>query len=79
LHHELEDRDAVMRDVFRLLKPGGALMVVDWKKGETPSGPPQEIRIAEEEIAADITRAGFRDAKRHLVLSYHTFVTAKKP
>jgi ubiquinone/menaquinone biosynthesis C-methylase UbiE len=78
LHHELEDRDAIMREAFRLLKPGGTVLVMDWKKGETPSGPPQEIRIPEEEIVADIVRAGFRDIKKHPVLPYHNFVTAKK-
>jgi ubiquinone/menaquinone biosynthesis C-methylase UbiE len=78
LHHELEDRDAIMRECHRLLKAGGTVMVIDWKKGETPSGPPQEIRIAEQEIADDLSRAGFQDVTRHPVLPYHTFVTGKK-
>ncbi len=78
LHHELEDRGAIMRECFRLLKSGGTVMVVDWKKGETPSGPPQEIRVTEEEIVSDLSAAGFRDIKRHPVLPYHNFVTGKK-
>jgi ubiquinone/menaquinone biosynthesis C-methylase UbiE len=79
LHHELEDRDAIMKESQRLLRTGGTVMVVDWKKGETPSGPPQEIRIPEEEIVADMARAGFEQVKRHPVLPYHNFVTAKRP
>jgi ubiquinone/menaquinone biosynthesis C-methylase UbiE len=79
LHHELEDRDAIMKEAHRLLKPGGMVMVIDWKKGETPSGPPQEIRVDEEEIARDIGRAGFRDVQRHPVLPYHNFVTGRRP
>lgn len=79
LHHELEDRDAIMMESHRLLKKGGAVMVADWKKGETPSGPPQEIRVSGEDIAADLRRAGFRDVTDHPVLPYHNFFTGKKP
>ena len=78
LHHELEDRGAIMAECIRLLKPGGTVMVADWKKGETPSGPPQEIRVTEDEIVEDMSRAGFKDIKRHPVLPYHNFVTGHK-
>lgn len=78
LHHELEDRTALMKEAYRLLKPGGTVMVIDWKKEETPEGPPLDIRVTEEEIIADIDAAGFREVKRHPVLPYHSFVTAKK-
>ena len=79
LHHELEDREAIVGECFRLLKPGGTVMVVDWKKGETPMGPPQSIRVTEEEIIADLEEAGFGEIRRHPVLPYHNFVTGKKP
>jgi SAM-dependent methyltransferase len=79
LHHELEDRDAMMAECFRVLKSGGTVLVVDWTKGETPGGPPQEIRMEEEEISDDMKRAGFKDIRKHPVLPYHSFVTAKKP
>ncbi len=79
LHHELEDRGAVMKECFRLLKPGGMVMAIDWKKSETPSGPPQEIRVTEGEISADLKHAGFRDIRGHPVLPYHNFVTGKRP
>jgi ubiquinone/menaquinone biosynthesis C-methylase UbiE len=78
LHHELEDRSALMRECFRLLKAGGTVMAIDWKKSETPSGPPQEIRVTEEEIVGDLKAAGFREIRSHPVLPYHSFVTAKK-
>lgn len=78
LHHELEDRTAIMKEAYRLLKPGGTVMVIDWKKEETPEGPPQEIRVTEEEIISDIEKAGFGNTVRHPVLPYHNVVTAKK-
>ncbi len=78
LHHELEDRAAMMADAHRLLKPGGTVLVMDWKKEETPAGPPVGIRVTENEIVADIEAAGFGQVRRHAVLPYHTLVTGKK-
>ena len=79
LHHELEDRGAVMAECFRVLKPGGTVLAADWKKGETPVGPPQDIRVTEAEIIADLKNAGLREIRSHPVLPYHNFVTGKKP
>ena len=79
LHHELEDVASMMGEAYRLLKRGGTVLVMDWKKGETPSGPPQEIRVSESDIIRDVERAGFKDITTHPVLPYHTLVTAKKP
>lgn len=79
LHHELEDRAAIMQEAFRLLKSGGTVMVMDWKKEEMPMGPPVSIRVTEDEIAEDVKNAGFGAVKRHGVLSYHNIVTGKKP
>ena len=79
LHHELEDPAAIMAESFRLLRKGGTVLVMDWKKGDTPSGPPQEIRVTVKQIRKDIGTAGFVDIREHPVLPYHTFVTGKKP
>lgn len=78
LHHELEDPAAIMAESFRLLKKGGTVLVIDWMKGETPSGPPQEIRVTAQQIRADIGGAGFVDIREHPVLPHHTFVTGRK-
>jgi ubiquinone/menaquinone biosynthesis C-methylase UbiE len=79
LHHELEDPAAIMAESFRLLRPGGTVLVMDWKKGETPSGPPQEIRVSEDQIGSDLVQAGFGSIVRHPVLPYHSFVTGTRP
>lgn len=78
LHHELEEAAALIGESARLLKAGGTVLVMDWKKGDTPVGPPQEIRVTEEEIIRDLVQAGFRDVKARPVMAYHSFVTGKK-
>ena len=78
LHHELEDPVASLREARRLLKEGATLMVIDWKKAETPAGPPLHIRVDKDEIVQDMRDAGFGGIADHPVLPYHNFITARK-
>lgn len=78
LHHELDDPPAIIREAYRLLKRGGKLMIIDWKREETPSGPPVEIRINAEAIESQVREGGFSQVTIHPVLQYHTFVTGLK-
>jgi ubiquinone/menaquinone biosynthesis C-methylase UbiE len=78
LHHELEEPEKIIAEAHRLLKEGGKLMIVDWKKEETPEGPPLSIRIAEDEIAGQMTRGGFSQVELHRGLRFHSFVTGVK-
>jgi len=43
-------RENIMQEAARLLKKGGKLVVVDWKKINIPFGPPLEIRVEPESI-----------------------------
>ena len=79
LHHELVDPAATYADAFRLLTPGGRLLVVDWAARETPKGPPLLSRASAEALDGVIRAAGFDDvavdADR---LPWHTMVTARR-
>ncbi|MFH1821910.1 MAG: methyltransferase domain-containing protein [Methanobacteriota archaeon] len=68
--HEFEDRAKVLVNAKRMLKPGGALAVLDWKKEPMDFGPPFEERISEDEAARLVEAAGFevefvKDAGAH--------------
>lgn len=78
LHHELEEPEKIISEACRLLRPGGKLMIIDWKKKETPQGPPLSIRVAGDEIAAQMAAAGFSNIAAHGVLRFHSFVTGEK-
>lgn len=78
LHHELENPQATLGEAARMLKKGGLLMVIDWKKEETPAGPPLEIRISEAVIAEQLVAAGLTDIKRYNNLPYHNFLIGRK-
>ena len=51
LHDLIEDNTdgGTLQEVVRVLKPGGRLAVVEFKKMEGPPGPPMAIRLSPEE------------------------------
>jgi len=60
--HDFEEAgqaDIVLKDIKTLLKPGGYLAVVEFKKIEGPPGPPVHIRLSEAEVEKMVTRHGF--------------------
>lgn len=57
--HDFADPATVLQNARLMLKPGGVLVDLDWKKEEMPLGPPFRIRFSEEEAASLITGAGF--------------------
>ncbi|NTW72079.1 MAG: methyltransferase domain-containing protein [Eubacteriaceae bacterium] len=50
--HEIDDKEALLVEIQRLLVEKGTFAVVEFHKKPTPSGPPKEHRISEEEVKA---------------------------
>jgi len=69
LFFETEDDAGVMREIKRVLKNKGQLLVVDWKK-DAPFGPKGK-RISAEEIKKLASEAGFQLKKELDAGSYH--------
>jgi ubiquinone/menaquinone biosynthesis C-methylase UbiE len=59
--HDLSaaDQSAALTQVVRVLKPGGVLALVEFKKVDRGPGPPKPIRISEQEAEAMIGEFGF--------------------
>ncbi len=76
--HDFEDPLLVLRKVHHALVPKGVLGVVDWKKAETPFGPPVAIRLSEEQSRTLVERAGFRVAEVDDSYAYHYLIKAVK-
>jgi ubiquinone/menaquinone biosynthesis C-methylase UbiE len=59
-YHHFPDRPHYLARLAALLRPGGRLVDVDWRKQKTDFGPPPEHRIAREDFLADAAKAGLR-------------------
>lgn len=57
--HELLEPRKSFDEVKRILKPGGKVFLIEWKKAETPMGPPIEDRIAAVEAEVLLQSYGF--------------------
>ncbi|MFO7839372.1 MAG: class I SAM-dependent methyltransferase [Desulfosalsimonadaceae bacterium] len=71
LHHELERPQELLFEVSRLVKPGGRVLIVDWKPEETPEGPPLSIRVSPATVAEQLEKAGFAAPDRADILPWH--------
>jgi len=58
-YHHIENRFDYFTEVRQGLKPGGKLVVVDFKKMEVPEGPPVAMKLSEDEVVAELVRAGY--------------------
>lgn len=63
LHHELHDEVAMIKECRRVLKKGGKIAISDWKKQETPKGPPLDIRFDSSEVAEQLANCNFEKIK----------------
>lgn len=78
LHHELDDPVGTIAEAHRLLKPGGNILIIDWKKEEMSEGPPQQIRCTPEQVADQLTHTGFNKIDISTELPKHFFILGSK-
>jgi len=57
------DREA-MKEVVRVMKPQGILVIVEYKKIDGPLGPPKAVRLSPQEVDTLVSAYGFR--QQHL-------------
>ena len=58
--HELDDRPRVFAEFAWILRSGGFVLLIDWRKrGPFDKGPPEDHRIASAALARELEDAGF--------------------
>ena len=59
--HEVEDKVTFLFTIAAALKAGARLSVIEWKKAQTPEGPPVKERISEDDMQVMLKKAGFTE------------------
>lgn len=77
--HDLPDYGGILKEVLRILKPGGIYFLVEWDKVETAFGPPLDIRFAPEELEALLQSYKFAAVHTIAAPSPWYQMSAKKP
>ncbi|MFQ6059963.1 MAG: class I SAM-dependent methyltransferase [Thermoplasmata archaeon] len=76
--HELEG-NKTLQEAYRILRPGGYLVLVDWKKIKMEFGPPYPVRISEREAIRRCEEIGFRVEGSFFPGQYNYGVVLRKP
>ncbi len=75
----LEDRIDYFKKLQSAIVSGGKIVIIDFKKRNTPIGPAISERIALGEIEAELKKAGYKNIKSDdRTLDYQYIITAKK-
>jgi ubiquinone/menaquinone biosynthesis C-methylase UbiE len=76
--HDFDDPEKVLANAAAMLRPGGKVVDVDWKKMQTDFGPPYEVRFSEQKAKEMLESAGFT-AEAAEAGPCHYMITATKP
>lgn len=74
--HDIEDKETAVREIKRILKPNGRVLIVEFKKNVL-FGPP--FKLSPEEVEGYFTREGFVREGIVDVPPYHYMIVFRKP
>mgnify|MGYP001182941026 CR=1 FL=1 len=63
-YHHIDDREVYFKNIKSNFKPNGELIIVDFRKGDLPVGPPDKHKISPEDVIKELVEAGY-------VLTHH--------
>jgi ubiquinone/menaquinone biosynthesis C-methylase UbiE len=72
--HHVGNRPQYIALMKKMLKPGGQIVVMDYKKEQLPVGPPPDMKMAREEVIREMESGGFKLAKELTFLPYQYFL-----
>ena len=78
VYHHIESREAYFKKVKNGLRKKGRLMIVDFKKGDLPHGPPDKMKFSAEHVIKELETAGFTKIKKdENTLEYQYIIIAE--
>lgn len=79
LHH-VSGREAWLSSIATAMRSGARLVLIEFKEGDLPEGPPESVKIPRDRLVELVTGAGLVLAsERADLLPYQTFLVFQKP
>ena len=72
--HHIENQAKYLELMKKMLKPNGQVIMIDFQKRELPVGPPEEMKVAKEDVITQMRANGFELLKEHTFLPYQYFL-----
>jgi ubiquinone/menaquinone biosynthesis C-methylase UbiE len=78
LHH-VQDRAGWLKKVASEMKPGARFVLVEFKEGKLPEGPPEAVKIPRKQLIELVSQAGLAlEAEQADLLPYQVFLVFRK-
>jgi len=77
LHH-IENRPAYYAKLAKVLNPSGRIVVIDFYERPLPVGPPPSMKLSDQQVIAELQKAGFALKKQLDTLPYQYFLFFEK-
>ncbi|MEK7465113.1 MAG: methyltransferase domain-containing protein [Patescibacteria group bacterium] len=75
---QAEKKDVILGEAWRVLRPGGALAILEWDATPFPAGPPPESRVPKEQARTLAQTAGFTLEREFDAGDHHYGILFKK-
>jgi ubiquinone/menaquinone biosynthesis C-methylase UbiE len=73
-----KDKKIILEEAIRVLKPGGKILIVEWKKEFQGVGPVEKIRVEKKDIQKIAEKSGFVLEKEIEAGNFHYALVLKK-
>jgi ubiquinone/menaquinone biosynthesis C-methylase UbiE len=78
LFFQNKDRETIMREIGRVLRPGGRALLMEWSKDDVGVGPDAESRVSQSELRSLAETVGFSVERDIQVGAFHYAFVIKK-
>jgi len=69
-YHHLEDRQVYFEKLKKNLRAGARLVIVDFIKGKLPVGPPDQMKLAPDELISELSAVEYRLVQKLEIIPY---------